>query len=445
MYSIQRLPPRELETHWIMNPFDILIVETMIHTDIFKNAEDYRTQVHVAYFYLSNYGWKKTKLAKLFNVDHKAIEKQLSLPLVSNENGRPPLLNCEQQLVLIQTVIELNNTKIYPTLYDIEQITIEMFKKLISIDTIRNYIISSEKFRIIDGEPQDIERVNVQLEALDAYYAKLEQEVNGVPASLVFNMDEAGQDEYIDTHSMKVIVPITYTSATIKIPVRRSVKRSTVIHCICCDGTYPKPLVIIPRKTLDSVILKKLTCQNVMIKFQTKGFTNTELMKLWLTEIFFPFVQQKWETENKRSGYTGDSILILDGCSAHAAALNQFDLSAYHLKIIFLVPHSSHLTQPLDLVTFSIQKLITIRHKIGEKLTNQTDQIRSIIKGIQQASISENIISAFESAGIFHFYNKGEKVNFNNYMPVCIVKKEFSRCYKTDTSKFTLENYRIDI
>ena len=42
MYSIQRLPPRELETHWIMNPFDILIVETMIHTDIFKNAEDYQ-------------------------------------------------------------------------------------------------------------------------------------------------------------------------------------------------------------------------------------------------------------------------------------------------------------------------------------------------------------------------------------------------------------------
>lgn len=143
-----------------------------------------------------------------------------------------------------------------------------MFQKLISIDTIRNYIISSEIFRIIDGEPQEIERINVQLEALDAYYAKLEQEVNGVPASLLFNMDEAGQDEYIDTHSMKVIVPITYTNSKIKIPVRRSVKRSTVIHYICCDGTYPKPFVIIPRKILDSVILKKLTCQNVMIKFQ---------------------------------------------------------------------------------------------------------------------------------------------------------------------------------
>lgn len=78
-------------------------------------------------------------------------------------------------------------------------------------------------------------------------------------------MDEAGQDEYIDTHSMKVIVTIPYSNAIIKIPVRRSVKRSTVIHCICCDCKYPKPLVIIPRKTLDSAVLKKLTCQNVML------------------------------------------------------------------------------------------------------------------------------------------------------------------------------------
>lgn len=70
---------------------------------------------------------KKTKLAKFFNVDHKPMEKQLSLPLVSNEKGRPPILNYEQQLLLIQTVIELNNTKNYSTLYDIEQITIEMF------------------------------------------------------------------------------------------------------------------------------------------------------------------------------------------------------------------------------------------------------------------------------------------------------------------------------
>lgn len=306
-------------------------------------------------------------------MDHKAFEKQLSLPLGNNENGRPPTLNEEQQQLLFQKIQSLLSANKHPTLYDIEQISIQMFQKFVSVDTLRNYIIDSEKFNIVDGEPQDEDRVNVNMTDINNYYTDLGMCVNGVPAPLVFNMDEAGQDEYVDTHSMKVIVDSSYTKSFIKIPVRRSTKRSTLVHCICCDGTYSKPLFIIPRKTVDAILLKKLTCQNVYLKFQSKGFTTTEITKLWLKEIFFPFLDNKWEEEHKRTGYSGNAVLILDGLAAQAAALRDFDLRSHHLIVKYLVPHSSHLTQPLDLITFSLQKLFSIKKSVRIKLSAESD------------------------------------------------------------------------
>ena len=48
------------------------------------------------YNVLINFGWSKNKIAKLFQVDHKAIEKQLSLPIEYNPNGRPAFLQPDE-------------------------------------------------------------------------------------------------------------------------------------------------------------------------------------------------------------------------------------------------------------------------------------------------------------------------------------------------------------
>lgn len=443
MYSIERSPPRNLETKWILNPFEYIIVEKLLNLKEFIEAIDYRTQCHVAFYFLQNIGWSKNRIAKLFGIDHKALEKQLRLPIEYHPNGRPASLQSNEIDNFLLKIDMYHAEGCCPTLYDMQQYIISEFKKVISIDTLRNYITSQDRFRIINGIPQDENRVDVNPQDIEKYYHDLDQVVSSCPASLVFNMDEAGQDEYIDTHCMRVIVPYSYTKCSINIPVRRKSKRSTLVHCICADGTYIKPLVIIPRKTLDNIILKRLCCNNVMIKFQEKGFNNTELMKLWLTEIFLPVILEKWEIEHKRSGFNGKAVLILDGMSAHAAALREIDLDKYHLQVIYLIPHSSHLTQPLDLVIFAIQKLYTNQKKLGLKLSNQADKIRSILKGLQQASTSESIISAFESSGIYHIYPETNDINFNTYMPNVVVIKENSRYYKNEGVQLSLKNSRI--
>ena len=84
----------------------------MIASDMYQNCYDCRSQCHCADIILKSHGWTNSKIAKLFGVDHKAYEKQIKLPLDSNNNGRPSLLDEDEE-----------NT--HPTLYDIEQMVIE--------------------------------------------------------------------------------------------------------------------------------------------------------------------------------------------------------------------------------------------------------------------------------------------------------------------------------
>lgn len=127
-------------------------------------------------------------------------------------------------------------------------------------------------------------RTNVTKDSIDLYFQLLSQMIDGTPASLVYNMDKAGQDDFVDLHSFHVIVIVDYQGNVIKVPVRRNSKRATLINCICSDGTYLKLLIIIPRKIIDSIIFKKLTLNNVLIKSQKNGFANTEIIKIWLEQ-----------------------------------------------------------------------------------------------------------------------------------------------------------------
>lgn len=54
---------------------------------------------------------------------------------------------------------------------------------------------------------------------MENYFIELKKAVDGVPASLVYNMDEAGQDENVDEHSMQVIVKSDYQGEVTNIPV----------------------------------------------------------------------------------------------------------------------------------------------------------------------------------------------------------------------------------
>lgn len=99
MYSIERLPPRELDTSCIKDPFDNTCVEFMMNSNIYKRSFDYRSQCHNAFMIMKTFKWSVCKVSKLFGVDHKAFEKQLSLQVEQRENGRLPSLSDKEQQI----------------------------------------------------------------------------------------------------------------------------------------------------------------------------------------------------------------------------------------------------------------------------------------------------------------------------------------------------------
>ena len=262
----------------------------------------------------------KNFLAHILGVDHKCFEKQIQKPLEPKGPGRPALLTSEEVDTFFALLHESIENEEYSTVRDAMQIIAENFSKIPSIDTVYRLIKNSPDFKIIHGIPMEESRANVQREEIDQYYKTLKEVVDGVPVSLVFNIDEAGEDDYVDSYAFNVIVSSEYEENTISVPVRRNSKRATLLHCVCADGTYTKPLLILPRKSIDSVTLKRVCCNNVILKYQEKGYANTDIIKYWLENEFFPLVISKREQEFQSAGYTGDAVLILDGFSCHQKA-----------------------------------------------------------------------------------------------------------------------------
>ena len=52
------------------------------------------------------------------------------------------------------------------------------------------------------------------------------------------------------------------------------------------------------------------------------------------------------------------AVLILDSCSCHTNEQYRTLLESKNITMLFLVPHASHLTQPLDLGIFGRVKVL---------------------------------------------------------------------------------------
>ena len=67
----------------------------------------------------------------------------------------------------------------------------------------------------------------------------------------------------------------------------------------------------------------------------------------WPCDVFIPYVDAKREALRRRLGPFDDrAVLILDGCSSHKKEEHRLLLESKNITMMFLVPHSSHLTNP---------------------------------------------------------------------------------------------------
>ena len=300
--------------------------------------------------------------------------------------------------------------------------------------TVREFL-ESHGYSLVSAVPTEDLRVNVdRVKLVDFFNNTLPAALNGVEPSLVFNVDEMGSERYADRKRINVLVPSASEHRDgMVVGIPRTSYRCTLIACISLDGECLKPAIITKNKTVTSALFENGYDTNRVKLYHTKNsFITGEVFWRWLNDIFLPHVEERREVlRRQRGNFNERAVLIMDGCTCHKLTPFLTLLASKNVTPVFLVPHSSHLTQPLDLGIFGRLKSI-IRNEAtytipvhemvvaadaeenGEDVPQQTRQqaprpprgmvlagcIEAILEAFENATSRRKVVNSFSQAGI---------------------------------------------
>ena len=186
--------------------------------------------------------------------------------------------------------------------------------------------------------------------------------------------------------------------------------------------------------------------EQVQVVFQEKGFMNEKLFNDYFFKRFIPHLQQK----RQRTQYNGAALLLMDNLLVHKKVIgcdnkdSYIFLPEYNLHVLFIVPHSSDQTQPLDLGIFANQKRFSQNVNTMKYLSASTNMLHKAIVGMQKASTLSSVVKAFEAAGIVR---KVENVNCKIIITLKVDKTKCTsvRHYNFEPNRNEMSRHRVSI
>ena len=171
----------------------------------------------------------------------------------------------------------------------------------------------------------------------------------------------------------------------------------TVLECICGDGSAISPLVIFKGESIQTSWIPSESSNDWSWSSNTKGWTCDAIGEDWIKTVF------ERETGAKASGAT--RLLVVDGHGSHITAPFIRFCMDHDIMVLLLPPHSSHLTQPLDVGIFSL-----LKRRMSEELDKILRYGYSNIKKFEWANCyrlarpdaikPSNVKSAWSGAGL---------------------------------------------
>jgi hypothetical protein len=280
------IPPKRIDLDWIGElPEEkrIPLLAILTHTD-FAACAVFRSQLEYLVLELQNYPSNlisRHELARIFRCNVGSITYQLSrLNGRVRPIGRPRLLTLEAYNLIERLVADADaRREPISRVYLIEQIQF-FFNISVSRDTMGHIVKQMPTVKLVEGIPMDRSRLMGDPQAIDDFDANIRTLIIDVPRAFVFNMDESGFADYPDARRETVVVPADYQGHEIPIPFDRSTKRATLVAAIAANGAALKPLIVVPRKTIETeLILWGYDAQNVVFYYQEHGFITIKLFE----------------------------------------------------------------------------------------------------------------------------------------------------------------------
>ena len=134
--------------------------------------------------------------------------------------------------------------------------------------------------------------MSVSIDDIGDYFNKLQAAIAGIPAGLIYNLDESWFQRFSDAKNETVVVPKDSTGRFY--PVSRSQKRTTFLAAVSADGQKLKPLLIIARKTLDAeLMLAGYTPSQAAFETTESGYINTLIFEKYVELILIRNIEEK--------------------------------------------------------------------------------------------------------------------------------------------------------
>lgn len=174
----------------------------------------------------------------------------------------------------------------------------------------------------------------------------------------------------------------------------------TVVECICADGTVVPPLVIFKAENLSTQWIPANINGHWRFSCNSKGWTSNKHGVQWLRRCFEPATREKAAGEYR--------LLICDGHDSHITGEYIGHCMDNNIILMILPPHSSHMTQPLDVGVFGPMKKhiaaeINPLIRTGIPRIQKVEWLTAFVAAHNRAVCSRNILGGFRGTGIHPF------------------------------------------
>jgi hypothetical protein len=141
-------------------------------------------------------------IGRLLGLDKSTVRKEWKLWTMGRTNalspGRHALLNIEMRAEIASWIEEKWSAHQPATHRQLRLFVSEKWGISILPNTMSHIVRNIPEIRSCVASPMEAERMNVPDEEISAWFRKLQESIDGVPAHFVFNMDEMGHQDYAD-------------------------------------------------------------------------------------------------------------------------------------------------------------------------------------------------------------------------------------------------------
>ena len=373
----------------------------LIHDEKFLALQKFRDQIT---YIITNYPHiKKSQIAKFFQCSRSSISFQYSvIKRGKKDNGRPPTLPENVMLECCNYICKCAEMHNPATICDIQNFLETNYEIFILPDTLRKALKRQRSLVIRKVTPIEESRMHIDEVQLNEYFETLASLINHIPADFVINLDESGFQKYVDARKSYIVLPENIDIN--HFPVQRNEKRITLLGAITASGRTLKPLLILGRKTIDLELFEcGFTPDIVDYAYSATGYMTEDIFIKWINRTLIPYynaIRVKHSKENQAG------VIIMDNCSAHSSEIINEILITNGIFCMPLIPHSSHLTQMLDVGIFGTAKVNQQRIRGNSTLSIQTNQILKMIGAWRASTHPYAITSSFRACGINLYFDE---------------------------------------